>query len=112
MDQYLIFPYPIERKICDNDDKIKFCNCFNGIKCSCLQNEDLSSERILLRNSCVCLKALIDFRHSEKRRSMIAKRSYRSEYYHSTLVDYNENLYCGHLRSWAMSFPKLDTIWE
>ena len=112
MDQYLIFPDPIERKIRDDDHKMKLWNCLNGFKCSCLENEDVSSERLLLQNSCACLKAILDFRHSEKRRSIIAKRSYRSEYYHSTLVDYNENLYCGHLRFWAMSFPKLDTIWE
>ena len=108
MEQFLLFPEPIERRIKEEDEKILFCDCLKEIICACAAKEKCPCERLSLLNACACVKAVIKFRHADKRRSIIAKRSFRAKYSHSKLVDYNENLYCGCQPSWSMSFPNTD----
>ena len=108
MEQFLLFPEPIQRQIKDKDESINYCDCFKGIICTCASKKKLSCEKLSLPNECACVKAVVEFQHAEKRRSIIAKRYFRANYSHSNLVDYNENLYCGYQPSWSMSFPNND----
>ena len=108
MEQFLLFPEPIQRQIKDDDDSINYCCCFKGVICTCESKKKLSYERLSLPNACACVKAIIEFQHEDKRRSMIAKRFFLANYSHLNLVDYKENLYCGYQPSWSMSFPNID----
>ena len=107
MYQFLLFPEPKERKNYGKNLNLKVKNQFNKTKCICKNTNKNSAKRFSRWKGCVCLKALFNFKHLDKKRSILAKRKIGADFSHSPLVEYNEDLYYGHLKSWAMRFPTL-----